>query len=477
MKKLLISLSVLGIAQLSFGQEGFTPQYIEELQQFSNGAGNLSGTSRYKALSGAMGALGGDLSATIKNPASGAVFLGSEGVITAGIHTAKTEVGNGNDFSESEFDLDQIGAVMVFTDLASSHWKNIALSMNYQLQDYVNERIDAKTNLISANTERQIDGVYADKYGTSSITNVTLSANYDNKIYVGGGLNFHSFDTDNVESAAVFEPAYNQSSVYLKDYSPSARQGNGVSVGLGMIAKVNQQIRLGAAYQSPIWYRDVEEVVTERAMFTGSDNLGEYYYTGIQEIKNYIYDLNAGQKFTGSAAFVIGNHGFISVDYTYTDFSSAKFKPENSFMGENNFISNNLQGTSAVNIGAEAVLQNFRLRGGYRYEQSPFKEIKIPNIQGSYQPFGDLTGFSVGAGYEMNGFFVDASYDFFSRDRNYLFYGNYYDTKSTAPKDIYTEAAALDALSFNAQDSGLATSINDIKEKQGNISLSVGFRF
>ncbi|MXV38789.1 hypothetical protein GO491_08925 [Flavobacteriaceae bacterium Ap0902] len=482
MKKIFLTLSIIGVAQLSLAQEGFTPEYIENLQQTTHN-GNLSGTGRYKGLSGAMGALGGDLSATMKNPASGAVFLSSEAVITGGIHSAKTEVNGGSDYSDTDFEFDQAGAVMIFEDLSSPKWKNIALSMNYEQTAYVNEQLDLNPGLISNDGNKEIDRVYSEKYGTSYWTNLTVSANYDNKVYFGGGVNFHSFDSDIYEGVNVYESDFDDSYAYNKDASPNSRSGQGVSVSLGIIGRVTQQLRLGAAYQSPTWYQDIDHVFLEYELLTDIDDLGEYYYTNANYI-NYVYDMNAAQKFTGSAAFVVGNIGLISADYTYTDMSTAKFKPEGSYRGENNFISDYMKGTSAVSIGAEAVLQDFRLRGGFRYEQSPFDEVTIAGIDNSYnyQPFGDLTGFSIGAGYEMNGFFVDASYDFFSRDRSYLLSGNYYDVNSTVPYDPdFTQAEndsyALDAMSFNANESGLETTIEDIKEKQGNISLSVGFRF
>ncbi|MGI9527637.1 MAG: OmpP1/FadL family transporter [Weeksellaceae bacterium] len=480
MKKIFITLSVIGIAQLSLAQQGFTPQYVEDLYQYNNN-GTLSGTARYKGLSGAMGALGGDLSATIKNPASGAVFLLSEGVLTGGLHSSKTEVAGGNNYSDSEFKLDQVGAVLVFDDLSNNGWRNFSVSLNYEEKDHVNERIDFNPNIKSTNSDRSVERVIAEKIGESSLTNLTFSANYNDKVYVGGGVNFHSFNTESIEGLNVNELAYGNTYSYSKDYSPNAKSGEGVSVALGVIGRVTQQLRLGASYQSPTWYKDVDEVLVEYAIHKDKDNIGDYYYTKGDYV-NFINDMNSGQKFTGSAAFVIGTSGLISADYTYTDYSTAKFQPETAFAGENTFIDNYMKGTSAVSIGAEAVLQDFRLRGGFRYEQSPFEEIMIDNIKESYQPFGDLTGFSLGAGYEKNGFFVDASYDMFKRDKNYLLSGNYYDTKSTVPyDDAYSldenNDMALDALSFKAEEVGFASSLKNITEKQGNFSLSVGFRF
>ena len=52
----------------------------------------VNGTARYNAMSGAFGALGGDLSAIETNPAGAAVFLNSEFAISLNINNTETNV-------------------------------------------------------------------------------------------------------------------------------------------------------------------------------------------------------------------------------------------------------------------------------------------------------------------------------------------------------------------------------------------------
>ena len=53
---------------------------------------DLNGTARYRAMSGAFGALGGDLSSLNVNPAGSAVFLNSTASFTLNIENSDLEV-------------------------------------------------------------------------------------------------------------------------------------------------------------------------------------------------------------------------------------------------------------------------------------------------------------------------------------------------------------------------------------------------
>lgn len=472
-KKLILS-GCLALSAMSYAQQNLVMQYPEELYQY-NGSGSNGGTARFQGLSGAMGALGGDLSATTVNPAGAAVFLSSEAAITGGLTGIKYERGdNGDDYKDSQFNLDQLGAVMVFDELNSADWRNVAIAMNYQRQNTVNEAIHMSPN--TNGVDRVLTDFYTEREGYSTLTNLSVAANLRDRYYFGGGVNFHTFESNNFEAIGVDDLRFTDNYTYIKDYTPNSRLASGVSANLGVIAKVNQMLRLGLAYHSPAWYVDTEELVTEYAMYEGTDNEGDKYYID-RDVYNYINDLTTNQKVTASAAMVLGANGLISADYTYTDYSPAKYKPENEFAAENDFIENQLSGTSTFRVGAEGRFNDFRVRGGFRYEQTPFEEIDITGSGVTYQPFGDLTGFSVGAGYEFDALFIDAAYGFYSRDRNYLIAGNYYDFGSSIGQEGITQEEALDYLSLNAGSSGFQQTVKDITERQGNFSLTVGFRF
>jgi hypothetical protein len=100
---------------------------------------------------------------------------------------------------------------------------------------------------------------------------------------------------------------------------------------------------------------------------------------------------------------VFGKTGLISIDYKYKDYSSTEFSPENDpyYRGLNNDIKNTLGSSNEIRVGGEYKVDNFRFRGGYRFEGSPYKNSKT---------IGDLNSFSGGLGYSFGAIKLDFSY-------------------------------------------------------------------
>src|SRR5690606_11901900 len=79
----------------------------------------IQGTARFRALSGAFGALGGDMSAVSINPAGAAVFSQSHASFSLSNLSSKNNTQYFNGFakaSESDFDFHQGGASFVFAN-------------------------------------------------------------------------------------------------------------------------------------------------------------------------------------------------------------------------------------------------------------------------------------------------------------------------------------------------------------------------
>ncbi|WP_442787829.1 OmpP1/FadL family transporter [Flavobacterium suncheonense] len=99
---------------------------------------DLNGTARFRGLSGAFGAVGGDLSAININPAGSAIFNYNSATGTLGVFNSKNNsnyFGTTSSDSESIFDINQLGAVFVFKDSGKSDWKKIAVAFNYEVNN------------------------------------------------------------------------------------------------------------------------------------------------------------------------------------------------------------------------------------------------------------------------------------------------------------------------------------------------------
>ncbi|MEL6812244.1 MAG: transporter, partial [Bacteroidota bacterium] len=127
MKKTLIL--IIALLSLTIGKaQGLTDglRYSNEYTQ---------GTARFHALSGAFGALGGDLSSIAINPAGSAIFIQNSASFTfsvEGIESDATYFNTTTQNTENDVSIGQAGAVFLFdTYNEDSQWKKFSLAVNY----------------------------------------------------------------------------------------------------------------------------------------------------------------------------------------------------------------------------------------------------------------------------------------------------------------------------------------------------------
>ncbi len=478
MKKLFLFIGVFSMAFLN-------AQDITDALRYSQQ--DIIGTARFRGMSGAFGALGGDLSALQINPAGSAVFLNSYGSITLSSTAIDNDASyNGNSFfngfnntSSTNFNFNQLGAVFVY-DLyseASSGINRLSLGLTYdQTADNADEfltfgqsrnSIDSfflteaqgiPLDQITRRSGETISQLYAflgetegysvqqaflgheafvieaddldDPNNTSYFSNIapgtfqqeyfyestglngkfTLNggAQINQDFYIGFNLNSHFISYDRVTE--FFEENNNPGSTINRVLFTNrlSTNGAGFSAQIGGIAKVSHFLRLGASYESPTWYYIEEETVQRLETFSNADGRAVVDPNVVNIFPEY--ELRTPASYTGSAAILFGQEGLISLDYTYKDYSSIELSSDfgNSFSSVNNDIENNLQGVSIIRIGSEWRNDNWSFRGGYSFEESPYKNELI---------FGDKNGFSIGAGYTFEQFRFDVAYDYTEQER------------------------------------------------------------
>lgn len=442
---------------------------------------NLNGTARFQAMSGAFGALGGDLSSININPAGSAVFSNNQATFTiSSLNTKNNSNYFGTKTSEKDnsFDLNQAGGVFVFKNHnPNSDWKKFSIALNYEnTNNFSNSFFSAGTNpnnsvdryfLSYANgipfgdfentsygrldfaaqqaylgyqafiinpvslTDDNIlynsnvpDGgnYYQENEITSQGYNGKLSFNaatsYKDKLYIG--LNLNSHFTDFRQFSSFYEdndaPLTNEYTVSsLRFDNELYTYGTGFSFQLGAITKITNEVRLGLAYESSTWYNLNDEFSqTLGAISSKTDAPDTNDFVNPQITNVYApYKLQTPSKLTGSFAYVFGKSGLLSIDYAIKDYSNTKFKPENEFNGVNAYMSNVLDNTGELRIGAEYKIEKLSLRAGYRYEQSPYKNTTT---------MGDLNGYSGGLGYNFGSTKLDLSYAYAKRDSQQAFF-------------------------------------------------------
>ncbi len=461
MKKLFLVI-ILNVSFLSIAQEMTTSDALRYAVD------NMNGTARFRGMGGAFGAVGGDLSAIGINPA-GSLFF-SNNFASASISNYNTNnnanyFGTKNKENYSTLDLNQIGAVLVFNDNSgSSDWNKISIALNYdntnnfdnrlftaginpynsisqyfvnqanfvantQFNDYQYE-MAYETYIINPHptTPNQFvsnvspgGNYYQDFYSTSNGYNGKITANvassYKNKLFLGLNLNAHF--TDYVVTTSLYE---NNNNPLNPNTQPTisnivfdnqlSTYGSGFSFNLGAIYKVTNSFRLGASYESPTWYNLNDELVQDLYTY---DNVNvpsgdESRYFGSPIFIFPTYRLRTPSKITGSATYIFNKKGLISIDLATKDYSNIQFKNtnQNDFRDLNSQMSSEMKNAYEIRIGGEYKIKQWSVRGGYRFEESPYKVDTT---------MGDLTGYSAGLGYNFGENRLDLSYS--NTHRNY----------------------------------------------------------
>src|SRR5690606_30746281 len=216
-----------------------------------------------------------------------------------------------------------------------------------------------------------------------------------------------------------------------------AVNGDGFSSQIGIISKATENIRLGLTYHTPVWFTILEE--STQKIETRRTVDGQVVTASINPNIINIYEeykLRTPGKVTASAAYLFDKNGLISIDYSYKDPSKTKFSPSNDFLSLNTAIDNSLKGVSTINAGAEYRWNQLSLRGGYRFETSPYKDSDL---------MSDLNSFSFGLGYSFGDFKLDASFAQTTQERSEQFYQN------TAFTNASNIKSTIDFYSFTAQ--------------------------
>ncbi|MBM1106268.1 outer membrane protein transport protein [Aurantibacter crassamenti] len=121
---------------------------------------NLQGSARFQSMSGAFGALGGDLSALNVNPAGAAVFNNSLFGFSGTNYNRNNEATYFNGFASTKLnslEFNQIGGVIVFKTNSESPWRKLTLAVNYDLAENYDNEI-----FIAGNSSEGIDNYFLD---------------------------------------------------------------------------------------------------------------------------------------------------------------------------------------------------------------------------------------------------------------------------------------------------------------------------
>lgn len=463
-------------------------QYADDALRFSQIY--YQGTARSMAVGGSFGALGADFSTASTNPAGMGLFRKGEFIITPEVFSRNvSSVYNGSlsDGSRTVFDLSNIGYVMVKELGKGNGWRffqfgigmnrlnNYNSSVYMQGDNIVNSKLDVYAELADGQTVEQLDDfelypawqtylINPDEnnyyytpvpYGgvrqqqrvtTRGSTNewlLSFSGNYNDKLFVGAtvGLPYIRYFRESTYSE--FDVA--DTIPYFDNWTTTENlttTGWGINLKLGAIVKPLEWLRIGASFHTPTYYWSMSDNwITNTTSFLqlyendSTDDLVWTHSAYNSPDGNFDYHLSTPLRAIGSAAFVIGTHGFISGEYEYANYSTAKFSARDySYSEVNQDIKSVFKSTHNFRAGTEWRFSEFSFRGGYALYGSPYAN----NIND-----GKRQMYSGGIGYKTRSYAIDFAYVYSRMDEDYYMYTTENITTNPVKNKFITQSFVL----------------------------------
>lgn len=431
-KKITSVKSLFLLGAIAFNTSMFAQNHFDLLNAASR---ELTGTARTVGMGGAFGALGGDAGGVYINPAGIGLYRGTEFSTTLSMYNLdnKTSVQNGYDISLKKFNV-SIPSISYITSIALNSdqvpFLNIGFAYNrekpfrqkYQLDggsqptslsDYIANKSNGYSRS-SMSTYGDVPWVNYAAYGLGVISyDANQSASYNSPVYVSGfdaGVSTAPFLNVNDRGAvsrydftlgttvaeklslgltlSITSLDYTTYSYYTEGSLVGGVNngfdlenaldvdGAGFQASIGVIYRPVDALRLGVSYQTPTWY-DVTDSYSARMsanMPNGQAGAERLPYS------EYDYKMRTPDKWTLSAAAVIGKRAILSADYEITNYKnmslSTKDGDSNSgFTESNKYLKEDFRAASMIRLGGEyRFTPRFTGRIGYALQQSPITD-------------------------------------------------------------------------------------------------------
>ncbi len=397
-----------------------------EMQALRFSQYNPFGTARYAAQGGAIGALGGDFTSVVTNPAGLGLYRSSEFSFSPSfywVNTSSNFQGARADESRLKFNVGSIGMVNAITSDKSNGIVGAAFALGYNtlvnfnnsttirgisensslLDDFTwhanadpdnlspfYEQLAFDTYLMPYDEtsetywhDMQLDGygqqLYRSSLQSGYIGEYSLSGafNFSNLLYFGATMGIHAVrfyediyhtETDQDDHVLDFD------SFRFREFNST--RGWGYTARFGMILRPIHMLRIGASFQLPTYYHLTDEKYTDMNSYwdssSGIDDTSEGSPNGI-----YDYKLRTPFRANANASLILSKLATVSAGYEYVDYSAARLKAyDYQFFDENDQIRQDFRAAHNLNAGAEIRLNSLYLRAGGQYLMSPFTDSR-----------------------------------------------------------------------------------------------------
>lgn len=349
-------------------------QDIYRVEQFSGS--DLNGSARFIGMGGAMGGLGGDISAISTNPAAIGTFRRSDFSATGGL-TTQGNADSFYDINKSRLSFDQVGFVYT-TRMRDGKLKFVNFGFNYQkkknFKNFVGltgitaekglSQSDQMAQLSILNNEpagdlfleenqkrvsplatlgalsQMVDfdaqtGKYSPtpteyynykrvQWGGIHAYDFNLSANWSDQIYAG--LTFGLYDVD-YNTGLAYTEYQRQGGNMVHDYhfnETENLEGSGFDVKFGLTIRPieTSPFRIGLAVHTPTWYTlsTYKKVHIDSPYSTTVNGVQQNFTTASTDV-NVDYKIKTPWKFNLNLGTTIGKNIALGAEYEYADYT------------------------------------------------------------------------------------------------------------------------------------------------------------
>ncbi len=440
---------------------------------------NTFGTARYASQGGATGALGGDFSSLIANPAGLGFYRSSEFSVTPAFYWVNSRsnfMGNSVEDSQLKFTVGSIGAVKAKTSKESSGIVGSAFALGYTTLANFNNRttmtgINNNSSLLDDFTwhanenpnqlspyyeqlaydtylmpydsvagqywhDMALDGYGQEQYRVAQqwgyIGEYSLSGafNFSNVLYFGATFGFHSlrfYEEIYHTEADLDDHVLDFDSFKFREYNNT--RGWGYTGRFGMIFRPFHMLRIGATFHLPTYYRLTDEKYSVMDSYWDNGS-GISDATASSPSGVYDYRLQTPFRIDANASLILFSIATVSAGYGYVDYTSSRLDAyDYKFVDENRQVQRDLQETHNVSAGAEVRLGQIYLRGGGRYLMSPFVDERNN---------AETWVYSGGFGFRTKKAVFDLSYTHSTRSEVYSMYSYQPGANEVSINDIMT---------------------------------------
>ncbi len=427
------------------------------------------GTARSIGFGNALGSIGGDFSSLSVNPAGIGIYRKGEFMITPSLmfNNVDSRPNNNGGFSGAKssddgqhFSISNMGLVLTSSkrgrDYDRGGWKagSFAIGFN-RLADFTRDynytgtntstsaswvfESDANQNGVNNNALEGHLGYQSYLLDTATLsggragyrsvvdpsadapirqrTNVrerggiseflmSFGGNYEEKLMLGATVGFpyvryvREKTIDETDLSGDPDNNFNSFSYYEK----LRTTGLGINAKLGLIYKPIDYFRIGLAFHTPTYFGLHD--YTDASVAANTENFAGY--NTAQGSREYDYNLTTPWRAIASASALFGRYGFVTFDYEYVDYASARFRMDNADRdyerAVNDGIRQSYRGASNLRAGIELRFDFLSLRGGIGYYGDPYKKDAANYVN------GERWDFSGGLGFRFNHTFIDLGF-------------------------------------------------------------------